>query len=201
MRTVGLAAIVMITSVGEAAVSGVSLVDTLNILIISILSALCTGGAVVCAQYIGRQGRTTRATSARQLLYITLIFSLAVSAVLLCAPRFFIRVIFGAVEASVAESARVYLIFSAISIPFLAVYNSCAAVPRDRLVANFALRLSRDERGQHLAQRDVSLRAAPRRAGRQHRNCNCAPRRGGADVAADSKQEQRDLSKPLPDPV
>ena len=128
--TVGLAAVVMITSVGEAAVSGVSLVDTLNILIISILSALCTGGAVVCAQYIGRQEPENARTSARQLLYITLIFSLAVGAVLLCAPRFFIRLIFGAVETTVAESARTYLIFSAISIPFLAVYNSCAALFR-----------------------------------------------------------------------
>lgn len=128
--TVGLAAVVMITSVGEAAVSGVSLVDTLNILIISILSALCTGGAVVCAQYIGRQEPENARTSARQLLYITVIFSLAVGAVLLCAPRFFIRLIFGAVETNVAESARIYLIFSAISIPFLAVYNSCAALFR-----------------------------------------------------------------------
>ena len=59
--TVGLAAVVMITKVGESAVSGVSLVDSLNVLIISILSALCTGGAVVCAQYIGRQRTGERA--------------------------------------------------------------------------------------------------------------------------------------------
>ncbi len=128
--TVGLAAVVMITKVGEAAVSGVSLVDSLNVLIISILSALCTGGAVVCAQYIGRQEPEHARTSARQLVYISLIFSLAVAAVLLCAPRFFIRLIFGAVEANVAESARTYLIFSAISFPFLALYNACAALFR-----------------------------------------------------------------------
>lgn len=128
--TVGLAAVVMITRVGEAAVSGVSLVDSLNVLIISILSALCTGGAVVCAQYIGRQEPLSARTSARQLVYIALIFSLAVGAALLCAPRFFIRLIFGALDASVAESARMYLIFSAISFPFLALYNACAALFR-----------------------------------------------------------------------
>ena len=128
--TVGLAAVVMISGVGEAAVSGVSLVDTVNILIISILSALCTGGAVVCAQYIGRQEPENARISARQLVYITLIFSLAIGAILLCAPDFFIRLIFGAVEPAVAESARTYLIFSAISIPFLALYNSCAALFR-----------------------------------------------------------------------
>ncbi len=128
--TVGLAAVVMITKVGEAAVSGVSLVDSLNVLIISILSALCTGGAVVCAQYIGRQEPENARTSARQLVYISLIFSLAVGVVLLCAPRFFIQLIFGAVDEQVAESARTYLIYSAISFPFLALYNACAALFR-----------------------------------------------------------------------
>ena len=128
--TVGLAAVVMITSVGEAAVSGVSLVDSLNVLVISILSALCTGGAVVCAQYIGRQEPENARKSARQLIYISLIFSVSVGAVLLCAPRFFVQLIFGAIEATVAESARIYLIFSALSFPFLALYNACAALFR-----------------------------------------------------------------------
>ncbi len=128
--TVGLAAVVMITKVGESAVSGVSLVDSLNVLIISILAALCTGGAVVCAQYIGRNEPENARVSARQLLYISLIFSLAVGMILLCAPRFFIRIIFGAVDANVAESARIYLIFSSISFPFLAIYNACAALFR-----------------------------------------------------------------------
>ena len=128
--TVGLAAVVMITSVGEAAVSGVSLVDSLNVLIISILSALCTGGAVVCAQYIGRQQPENARVSARQLVYISMIFSIAIGAVLLVAPQFFIRLIFGAVDHAVAESARIYLIFSAISFPFLALYNACAALFR-----------------------------------------------------------------------
>ena len=128
--TVGLAAVVMITSVGEAAVSGVSLVDSLNVLIISILSALCTGGAVVCAQYIGRQQPENARISAKQLVYISMIFSIVIGAVLLASPQFFIRLIFGTVDYAVAESARVYLIFSAISFPFLALYNACAALFR-----------------------------------------------------------------------
>lgn len=128
--TVGLAAVVMITSVGEAAVSGVSLVDSLNVLIISILSALCTGGAVVCAQYIGRQQPENARISAKQLVYISMIFSIVIGAVLLASPQFFIHLIFGTVDYAVAESARVYLIFSAISFPFLALYNACAALFR-----------------------------------------------------------------------
>ena len=128
--TVGLAAVVMITGVGESAVSGVSLVDSLNVLIISILSALCTGGAVVCAQYIGRHEAEHARTSARQLVYIASIFALLIGVMLLVAPAFFIRLIFGSVAPAVAESARTYLIFSAISFPFLALYNACAALFR-----------------------------------------------------------------------
>lgn len=128
--TVGLAAVIMIAKVGESAVSGVSLVDSLSVLIISILTALCTGGAVVCAQYLGRGEPVNARASARQLLYISLIFALVVGCTLLCAPRFFMRLIFGMVDPDVAESARLYLIFSSISFPFLAIYNACAALFR-----------------------------------------------------------------------
>ena len=128
--TVGFAATVMITRVGESAVSGVSLVDSLNNLIISILSALCTGGAVVCAQYLGRRDRDQARNGARQLFYISLIFSLALGATFLVSPRFWIHLIFGSVDAAVTKSAITYLVFSALSYPFLAVYNTCAALFR-----------------------------------------------------------------------
>lgn len=127
---VGLAATVMITRVGESAVSGVSLVDTLSNLIISILTALCTGGAVVCAQYLGRRDVIQARSSARQLFYIAILFSIALGAVLLTAPSFFVRAIFGSVDEAVLKSATTYLIFSALSYPFLAVYNACAALFR-----------------------------------------------------------------------
>ena len=127
---VGLAATVMITRVGESAVSGVSLVDSLNNLIISILSALCTGGAVVCAQYLGRRDHAQACSSARQLFYIALLFSSVLGAVLLVAPSFFVHAIFGSVDAAVSKSATIYLTFSALSYPFLAIYNACAALFR-----------------------------------------------------------------------
>lgn len=128
--TVGVAATVMIARVGEAAVSGVSLVDTLNNLIISILAALCTGGAVVCAQYLGRQDPQNARSAAKQLFYISLLFALVVSAALLAAPRFFIRTLFGEVSEDVFQSASTYLFFTSLSFPFLAVYNACAALFR-----------------------------------------------------------------------
>ncbi len=127
---VGLAATVMITRVGESAVSGVSLVDSLNNLIISILSALCTGGAVVCAQYLGRRDNPQACDSARQLFYISLLFSSVLGAVLLVAPSFFVHAIFGSVDEAVSKSAATYLTYSALSYPFLAIYNACAALFR-----------------------------------------------------------------------
>ncbi len=78
--TVGMADTVMVSSVGEAAVSGVSLVDMFNNLIISILAALSTGGAVVTSQFIGAQKREDANRSARQLIYSVGLITIAIPA-------------------------------------------------------------------------------------------------------------------------
>ena len=70
--TVGMADTMMISSAGEAAVSGVSLVDMLNNLIISVLAALATGGAVVTSQFIGAGKNESACRSAKQLIYCLL---------------------------------------------------------------------------------------------------------------------------------
>ena len=73
--TIGLADTLMVSSVGEAAVSGVSLVDSFNVLMIQLLSALATGGAVVASQYIGHREPKNAKAAAAQILFIMISLS------------------------------------------------------------------------------------------------------------------------------
>lgn len=128
--TIGMADTVMVTSVGEAAVSGISLVDSINILFIQVFSALAAGGAIVTAQYLGRQERSNACIAAKQLLYATTALAVAVMAVALVCHRWLLRLIFGNIDPAVMENAIVYFRLSAVSYPFLAVYNAGAALFR-----------------------------------------------------------------------
>ena len=127
---VGMADVVMVAAVGEAAVSGVSLVDSISILIIQMLAALATGGSVVCAQYIGKKDPDRACQAAGQLLLVTSLVSIVVAAIALGGNRHLLRLIFGKVEQDVMDNAEIYFWLSALSYPFLAIYNSCAALYR-----------------------------------------------------------------------
>lgn len=140
--TVGMADTMMISSVGEAAVSGVSLVDMVNMLIFSIFSALATGGAVITSQYIGAGKDEEACKSSNQLLYSVLIFSLIVMGLVMLFRRPILRLFFGAIEDDVMYNAIIYLMISAVSFPFLAIYNACSAVFRSMGKANITLRIS-----------------------------------------------------------
>ena len=127
---VGMADVVMVAAVGETAVSGVSLVDSISILIIQMLAALATGGSVVCAQYIGKKQPENACEAAGQLILVTTMVSAVIAVVALLGNRHLLSMIFGKVEDSVMENAQIYFWLSALSYPFLAVYNSCAALYR-----------------------------------------------------------------------
>ena len=128
--TIGLADTLMVSSVGEAAVSGVSLVDSFNTLMIQIMSALSTGGAVVTSQYIGRQEPKDAKNAAAQILFILSSFSLLVAAVVVVGRHAILQGIFGSIDADVMRYAETYFLLSALSYPFIGLYNSGAALFR-----------------------------------------------------------------------
>lgn len=140
--TVGMADTMMISSVGEAAVSGVSLVDMVNMLIFSVLAALATGGAVVTSQFIGAKKPEKARLSAKQLLYTVIIASLLLSVLAILARGPLLRLFFGSIETDVMENAIIYLTISAVSFPFLAVYNACAALFRSMGNSQITLKVS-----------------------------------------------------------
>ena len=127
---VGMVDIMMISSSGEAAVSGISLVDTINILLINLFSALATGGSVVSAHYLGQKKTEKACLSANQLMLSVTVLSSAIAAIALFFNRPLLSLIFGHVEENVMESAVTYFYLSALSYPFLGIYNGCAALCR-----------------------------------------------------------------------
>ena len=130
LMTVGMADTVMVTTAGEAAVSGVSLVDNINTLIIQIFSALSTGGAVVVSQYLGRRDLDNAKTASKQLLYTMCAVSLLLMAVSLIFRQHILALIFGRVEADVMDNALIYFLLTAAAYPFMGIYNAGAALFR-----------------------------------------------------------------------
>lgn len=127
---VGMVDVLMVSYVGEATVSGVSLVDSVNHLIIQVLFALTAGGTVVCARCIGAKDPGGARRSAGQLLTITTAAMLALAALFLTVGRYILRLLFGTVEPEVMRNAEIYMRFTAASFPFLAIYHAVSATFR-----------------------------------------------------------------------
>jgi len=127
---VGMADSIMIASVGETAVSAISLVDSVNILLINIFAALATGGAVVAGQYIGREDNDKARKSGEQLLVFVASISVIIMAIMYFGRTFILNVVFGKIEPAVAAYANTYMLIVFASIPFIAIYSSGAALFR-----------------------------------------------------------------------
>ncbi len=130
LMLVGLADTFVVSYVGEAAVSGVSLVNSLNTVLIFLFTALASGGAVIISQYIGSQNQTRASMAAGQLLMISALLSIVLSALILLFDQGLLTLLFGKVEADVMDACLTYLRISAYSFPALAVYNAGAALCR-----------------------------------------------------------------------
>ncbi len=127
---VGLADSVMVASVGEAAVSAVSLIDTVMILLINLFAALGTGGAIVAGQALGRKKPEDGCETTEQLLLISALLSISIMAVVYGGKYFILHTVFGKIDAPVMANCNTYLKIVIVSVPFLAVYNAGAAIHR-----------------------------------------------------------------------
>lgn len=140
--TIGACDTVMVSSVGEAGVSGVSLIDQLTQLFIQLFAAFATGGAVVSSQYLGHKSDENARTAARQLLYISTFAAIAIIAVCLPLKSFILNLIYGKIDESVMQNALVYFVWVLLSFLFLAIYNSCAALFRSMGNSKISLKVS-----------------------------------------------------------
>lgn len=127
---VGVADTVMVSYAGEVAISGVGLVDMFNNLIITVLAAIDAGGAIIVSQYIGNKDRKNANKASSQLLTITIVIATVIMLGCLVFHRILLSTFFGAIEMDVMKAATTYFLISAISFPFLGVYNSAAALYR-----------------------------------------------------------------------
>ena len=127
---VGLADTFIVSYVGEAAVSGVSLVNQFNTIFIYLFTALASGGAVVISQYLGREAKEKAGEAASQLLSFSVFFSLMLMILALWGNENILSLLFGRVDRDVMQACVTYLRISAYSYPALAIYNSGAALFR-----------------------------------------------------------------------
>lgn len=127
---VGMMDTVMVSSAGEAAISGVSIVNEVNYLVIVVFGALATGGAVIVSQYLGSQDHDRANLSASQLVLITTVISAGLMALCLLLDRQILSLLYGSIDQDVMDAAALYFWITALSFPFLGLYNSCTALFR-----------------------------------------------------------------------
>ena len=139
---VGMCDGVMVSSVGEAAISGVSLVDMINAVILVLFAALATGGAVVTSQLLGARRQEDARRSAGQLVLMA--FTLGVAAMALCLifARGLLKLFFGSIDESVMDAGLIYLRITALSFPFIALYNAGAALFRSTGNSKISMQVS-----------------------------------------------------------
>lgn len=140
--TVGMVDTMMISYAGEAAISGVSLVDMINVLLINIFAAVGTGGAVVVSQYLGHGNKKLACRAAEQLVTVSAVISTGIMLISLLFRAPLLRLLFGTVEADVMQNAMIYFLISAFSFPFLGVFNACAATYRSMGNSKISMKVS-----------------------------------------------------------
>lgn len=139
---VGMIDTMMVAQAGEAAVSGVSVINNIQNLLVFLLSAFGTGGAVVASQLLGKGDKEKACYSAKQLMNISIVFSSFIAIVVFIIKRPLVGFIFGNLEESVFESAIQYFNPILISLPFLAVQTSGNALLRSMGKSKISMNVS-----------------------------------------------------------
>ncbi len=127
---VGMVDTMMVSHAGEAAISGVALVDMIDYLIITLFAALATGGAVIVSQYLGSRQEDEANRSAGQLMIVSFFLSVGVMVLCLVFHKGILKLLFGKIEMDVMEACVTYFVITAFSFPFLGIYNASAALFR-----------------------------------------------------------------------
>ena len=127
---VGIMDTFIVSYVGEAAVSGVSLVNSFNTIFIYLFTALASGGAVVISQYIGNKDQKNSVRSSSQLLMFSTLLSIVLTCIVLMFHQAILSALFGKVEIDVMNACITYIVISALSYPFIAIYNAGASLFR-----------------------------------------------------------------------
>lgn len=128
--TVGMADMVIVSGAGETAVSGISLVNTICVLLIVIFTSMASGGSVVGAQFLGSGDKKTACHAAEQLVMICGLIALVICGISFFGNRWILRVVYGSVEEQVMAYAVEYFFITSLSFPFLGIYNAGAALFR-----------------------------------------------------------------------
>lgn len=128
--TVGMADSMMVSSLGDAALAGVTLVGALDTLLVTLFTSLTSGGSVVLAQAMGRGNREEACESAKQLLYITTAVASVISALVIIFRVPLLHFLFGEADDAVMQNAIDYFFFVALSFPVFAIESGVASIFR-----------------------------------------------------------------------
>ena len=120
----------MVSNVSSSAISAVSLVDSINVLVIQVFSALAAGGTIICSQYMGKKDTKNATEAAKQLVFIIGVISVVLTVICVVFQIPILRLVFGQVEDSVMRDSETYFLYTALSFPFIGIFNAGSSVFR-----------------------------------------------------------------------
>lgn len=138
----GMVDTMMVSNVGGEAISAVSLVDSVNNLVIQVFAAMASGAAIICSQYLGHRDRDGSNRAARQVVLTVFVISVSLTAFGLIFRKPMLRFVFGQIEPGVMDKAMSYFLVTVLSYPFLALFNAGAAFFRAGGNSRFPMKVS-----------------------------------------------------------